>query len=116
MRNVARMLNGGTNINMENKENTLNDDRSNENAVEWLSGQKIISVTFSQRKFINKARKLAEQYPDDVQIIAENEDGSIFLHAPLSYFKFGRPRQITDEQRAAAGERMKKYQDSKVNA
>jgi predicted N-acetyltransferase YhbS len=45
-------------------------------------------------------RKLAEKYPDEVQIVAENEDGSIVAHIPVSYLKISRGKQdLTEEQR-----------------
>lgn len=58
-----------------------------ENSIEWLTGQDTISCTLSQKRLINKVRKLAKKYPDMVQIIAENEDGSIFAHLPLKALK-----------------------------
>lgn len=35
----------------------------------------------------SKLLKLAEQNPDDVKIIAENENGSLFVHIPVNYVK-----------------------------
>ena len=42
--------------------------RSNENVIEWLNGDKQISCTISQGKFITKILKLIEKYPEDVEI------------------------------------------------
>ena len=91
----------------------LNDLRSNENCIEWLNGQKTITCTYSQQKYVNKAKKLAHKNPHDVHIVAENADGSIVIHAPLSYFKFGKPRTMSDKEKLVASERLKKYHASK---
>ena len=58
-------------------------DRLNENLIEWITGSKTATVTFSQKKFVNRVRKLAEKHPDMVEITAENEDGSITAHIPI---------------------------------
>lgn len=49
-----------------------------ENVIEWFNGDDTISVTLNQKKYISKVKKLAEKYPDLVQILDENKDGSIF--------------------------------------
>lgn len=76
-----------------------------ENNIEWLNGQQTVTVTLSQGRFINKVKKLAEQR-EDVQIVAENSDGSICAHLPLSFIKISAPRQMTEEQREQARERL----------
>lgn len=58
-----------------------------ENVFEWYEGQKTISVTLYSRRLIHKVQKLAERYPDQVQILASNPDGSIFAHLPLKSLK-----------------------------
>lgn len=65
-------------------------DRCIENVIEWLNGQDVAAVTLSQQKYINKFRALAKEFPLDVQIIAENSDGSIFGHISLSAVLFHR--------------------------
>ena len=58
-------------------------DRNIENAIEWLTGQDAITVSLTQKRFINRVRKLAKKFPKSVEIVAENEDGSICAHLPL---------------------------------
>lgn len=70
-----------------------------ENCIEWLTNEDVVSVTFSQRKFKNKIKKLAEKYPDEVKIIAENKDGSIFAHIPLSWIKISRPKEVSEKSK-----------------
>jgi len=76
-----------------------------ENNIEWLNGQQTVTVTLSQGRFINKVKKLAETN-SAVQIVAENKDGSICAHLPLKYIKISAPRQMTEEQREQARERL----------
>ena len=76
-----------------------------ENNIEWLNGQQTVTVTLSQAKFINKVKRLAEQH-EGVRIVAENSDGSICAHLPLSFIKISAPRQLTEEQREQARERL----------
>lgn len=78
---------------------------SKENNIEWLNGQDRVTVSFSQGKFINKVKKLAESHPE-VEIVAENYDGTITAHLPLKYIKISAPRVMTEEQKEAARERL----------
>lgn len=58
-------------------------DRLQENLIEWMTGSKIATVTFSQKKFVNRIKRMAEKHPETVDIVAENEDGSITAHIPV---------------------------------
>lgn len=67
-------------------------------------------------KLVNQLRKYAKEYPDEVQIIKENEDGYVYAHISYNWFKGIRPpvkRNLTDEQREAAKERLKKAREKK---
>lgn len=84
--------------------------------MEWLTGDKVGVVTFSQKRWVSKLLKYAEDYPEDVEIIAKNSDGSVFAHVPVSWFKFSPPRkgrEMTDEEKAAAAERLRKARENK---
>lgn len=58
-----------------------------ENVIEWITGENTISATLTQKKYINKVRKLSKDWPCLVSILAENEDGSIFARLPLKALK-----------------------------
>ena len=58
-------------------------DRLQENLIEWMTGSKTATVTFSQKKYVNRIKRLAEKHPESVIIEAENEDGSITAHIPI---------------------------------
>ena len=57
-------------------------ERSNENAIEWITGKNQITLTLSQQRFINKVLKMQEQYPDDIEVV-RNKDGTIYATMPL---------------------------------
>lgn len=87
------------------------EDYNGENAIEWIKGQKTVTVQLAgNTKLCNRVRKYAEEYPDEVQICGVNRDNSIVAHLPLSYIKITRPpkRELTEEQKAAARERLMK--------
>ena len=91
---------------------------SDDNCIEWFTGAKKVGVTFSQRKWITKLKKYAKDYPDDVNVLAENEDGSIYAHVPLSWVKLSPPkkgREFTEEERAQAAERLRIAREKKKN-
>lgn len=72
---------------------------SRDNTVEWYTGQTIVTVTASQRKYVNKIKRLSEKRPDEVKITKQNIDGSIVAHMPLSYIKISPPKKVSAEQR-----------------
>lgn len=80
-----------------------------ETTIEHCEGDKWCTVSTAERKYVNRARELAKNYPDDIRII-ENNDGSIYLRCPFSWFKFPKPpKKVSEEFKAAARERLKAY-------
>lgn len=77
-----------------------------DNNIEFVKDSKRATCTFSQQRYVSKIRKLAAEYPDEVQIVAENKN-SIVAHIPVSYVKISPPRKVSDEQKQAASERFK---------
>jgi hypothetical protein len=81
-------------------------EHNNENAIEFLTGQHRATVTFTQQKWINRMNDIKERYPDDVDIVVNN-DGSICGHVPSKWIKINPPKQVSEEFRKAAGERLR---------
>ena len=84
----------------------------NECAVNFIKGESVASVTAAAgTKWNNRLRKWAEEFPEAVQIIAVNEDGSVFAHFPSKFVKLERPverkREMTDEKKAELTERLR---------
>lgn len=89
----------------------MNFVNNNENCVEFLNNQKTMTVSFCSQKWITKIKKLSQSNPNDVEIIAENKDGSICAKLPIKYLKISAPRKVSDEQRQKASERFKKLRE-----
>lgn len=88
----------------------------NETAINRLQGDDYCFVFTAERKFINRLKELAEEYPDEVEIQYINEDGSTGARVPSNWFRFVKPptkRNYTEEQRKAMSERMKKARENK---
>lgn len=79
-----------------------------ENCIEWLTGQRTITCTISQQKYISKIKALYEKYPNKVKILKENEDGTILAKLPLKALKLSIiERELTDEQREEMSRKFK---------
>lgn len=88
-------------------------DYEQENVIEFIRGSKIATVTFTQGRYITKVLKLADRFPNLVQICNTNkgkngEIKSIVAHLPVRAIKINlsEPRTLTDEQRQANIERL----------
>ena len=83
---------------------------SRENAIEFLYGDKQATATFCSPRHITRVRKLAKDFPDECQIVAENKDSSIVAHFPVKWIRIQRPneREMTEEQKNAAREQLAK--------
>ena len=81
-------------------------DNNNENCIEFLSGERSAVVSFTNRKHINRIKKLYEERKDDFKYFHENTDGSICAKIPLKRIKLNpgskNGRVMTEEQKEAA--------------
>lgn len=79
-----------------------------ETAIEYIKGESYLTWYSDEPKWVNRMRQLASDSAD-VQIVKDDGD-SMLIHCPVSWFKPPKPpikRNMTDEQRKAASERMK---------
>lgn len=88
-----------------------------ENVIEFLKDAKTATVTFSQGRYISKIKKLAEKHPDEVEIIAVNKN-SIMAHIPVKAIKINiiEGRELTEEEKEIARERLRSYRESRQDA
>ena len=89
-------------------------DTVNENYIEWIRGDKIAAITLSQGQYKTKIERLAKERPDECQIIERNDDGSIFAYVPVSWIKISPPKELSEEQKKAIGERLRKFQNQRT--
>ena len=86
-----------------------------ETAVEYIKGENYLTWYSDDPKWVNRIRQLAA---DNAEVHIINDDGeSVLAHCPVSWFKPPKPpikRNMTDEQRQAAAERMKNIRGGTV--
>lgn len=74
--------------------------------------EKVAHVSTSQDWMKRKIRKLAEEYPDEVKIISEDQ-WTIIATMPKKYNIIRHPRVMSEENRIACIERLKKIRENK---
>ena len=81
----------------------------NETCFDHLNGESTATISTDDRSVKLKLAKLYQSYPDDVQLVAENDDGSVMYHLPWKWVKFSPPRKVymTDERKAELAERLR---------
>ena len=81
-------------------------ERNMENVLEFISGARTVTVSFTNQKHINRIKKLYEERKDDFKYFHENTDGSICAKLPLKWIKINagskEGRVMTEEQKEAA--------------
>ena len=81
-------------------------ERNMENVLEFISGARTVTVSFTNQKHINRIKKLYEERKDDFKYFHENTDGSICAKLPLKWIKINpgskNGRVMTEEQKEAA--------------
>ena len=79
---------------------------NSENMIEFISGTRTATVTFTNQKHINRIKKIYEERKDDFKYFIENPDGSICAKLPLKWIKINagskEGRVMTEEQKEAA--------------
>ena len=95
-------------------------DNNNENCIEWLSGERTTTITFTERKMINRIKKIYEDRKDEFKYLVENDDGSICAKLPKKWVKINpgskpdpnKPKkQMSEEQKARLIEGLRKYRE-----
>lgn len=82
-----------------------------ENMVEFISGARTATVTFTNPKHIRKLKELYEEHAEDFRYFKLNQDGSVCAKIPLKWVRIsagrtGTKREMTDEQKQALRERL----------
>ena len=88
-----------------------------ENMIEFISGTRTATVTFTNQKHINRIKKIYEERKNDFKYFVENDDGSICAKLPLKWIKINSGsktgRVMTEEQKEAARIRLQKARENK---
>lgn len=87
-----------------------------ENMVEFISGQRTCTVTFTNQKHINRIKNIYKERKEDFIYFVENPDGSICAKIPLKWVKINpgskEGRVMTEEQKEAARLRLAKAREN----
>lgn len=90
-----------------------------ETAFEWCDRDDMVCVSTYQKKYINVIKKLEDEHPEEVKIVAVNDDGTVCARLPKRFVHVSigerRKREMTEEQKAAVGERLKVAREKKEN-
>jgi hypothetical protein len=78
-----------------------------ETCYSHLSGDDFMEITACERWSIGLVWRLKSKYSDEVEIIAENPDGSLVAQMPYKWMKIRPPRKLSDEEKAALAKRFK---------
>ena len=84
-----------------------------ENAIEWLKGRKVATVTLAGGTALNtRVKKLAKSKPDKCQIRDTNENGTIVAHIPVSWIRINPDRELSEEQHEELRARGKAFSEN----
>ena len=93
---------------------------NSENMIEFISGTRTATVTFTNQKHINRIKKLYEERKDEFKYLVENPDGSVCAKIPLKWIKINpgskpdpnKPkREMSEEQKAKLLAGLQKYRE-----
>ena len=99
-----------------------NFENNNENCIEFLSGEHFATVTFTNRKHVNRIKNIYKERSDEFKYLTENQDGSVCAKIPLKWIKINpgakpdenKPKRVlTEEQKERMQNALKKYRESK---
>ena len=77
-----------------------------ENVIEFIKDRDKATVTFSQGRYKSRVKKLSVSHPGECEIVAENKDGSLCAHIPVSWIRINPSMSLTEEQRQNRAELM----------
>ena len=90
---------------------------SSENVIDFITGERTATVTFTNRKHINRIKNIYEERKDDFKYFRENPDGSVCAKIPLKWIKINpgskTGRVMTEEQKEAARIRLQNARENK---
>ena len=85
-----------------------------ENMIEFISGTRTATVTFTNQKHINRMKNIYKERKDEFKYFKENDDGSVCAKIPLKWIKVnpgslpgtGKKREMTEEQKEELRKRL----------
>lgn len=75
-----------------------------ETVVSFTRGDDKVEVCTAMKKYANQLLRFKDQYPNEVDIIVQNKDGSIVAKVPVSWFRFVRPKTVRKDKEEEDGD------------
>ena len=89
---------------------SLDDERYDgsdcENVLEWIKNDKRATISLTQGKMVSRVRKLAETHPE-VEVVKDTGNSNL-AHIPADWIRINPGTTLTEEQRQAKAEILKK--------
>ena len=89
-----------------------------ETCITRLDDENFCVVYSCESKYIQELKNLKKKYPNEVLVVHDYGKDGIEVQVPMKWFKFVKPpikKNLTDEQKLAAAERMAKAREAKKN-
>ena len=81
-------------------------DTNKENMIDFITNSRMCTCSFTNRKHINRIKKLYEQRKSEFEYFYENKDGSVCARIPLKWIKIN-PGSLPDAPRREMSEEHK---------
>lgn len=80
-----------------------------ETDIDHVNGVEHCNVTTGDKVVKNRLAKLAKEHPDQVVLMADNADSSVWYHVPWKWIQIRPPRKInmSEERRQELAEKMR---------
>ena len=65
-----------------------------ETVYEHISGSDTMTITAAERWSVNMVKRLKDKYPEEVEICAENPDGSLLVRVPADWMQIKPKRRM----------------------
>lgn len=97
-------------------------DNNNENDLYYLNGERYVCVSFTDRKMINRVKKIYEERADEFKYLIQNKDGSICAKFPKKWVRINpgskpdpnKPKkQLSEEQKEKMRQALADYRAKK---
>ena len=83
-------------------------ERNLENVIEFLTGDSTATISVSNKRFVNRLRKLFAdgEHGQEMLRFTENADGTLYCVVPLSWVRVSPPRKMSEEQKQEQAARL----------
>lgn len=101
-------------------EHTNKENNNKENCIEWITGEHFVTASYTDKKFINRIKKIYRERSEEFKYFVENKDGSVCVKFPKRWIKNNpgikadpdKPKkQVSEEQKAKMREALARHRE-----